>query len=122
MRLSVPSPARRRVLVVLAAALAPQPARAAERSFELRIDKNGRVPEGSWTLRVSEGDSVRLVFRVDRPMALHLHGYDIEQRAEPGKPAEIRFVARATGRFPLHAHGGAGASDSPLLYVEVYPR
>jgi len=107
--------------VALACVLAPWVVRAAERSFEVRIE-NGRVPEGSRTLRVSEGDSVRLAFRVDRPMTLHLHGYDIELRAEPGKVAEMKFVARATGRFPLHAHGAQAQNEALLLYVEVYPQ
>ncbi len=35
---------------------------------------------------------------------LHLHGYDIEKRIEPGAVTEMTFTARATGRFPVEVH------------------
>lgn len=100
---------------------------AAEVSFNLRLEA-GRVPESMRVLRVKEGDVVRLRWSVDRPAILHLHGYDIEKRVDPGVIAEMTFTARATGRFPLHAHpigaaaaGGQTREEAPLLYVEVYP-
>ena len=102
-------------------------ARAAELTFNLRIE-GGHVPASMRLVRVIEGDVVRLHWSVDRPVVLHLHGYDIEKRIEPGVVGEMTFTARATGRFPLHAHAiGADAKvaardDAPLLYVEVYPR
>ncbi|HTS21526.1 MAG TPA: hypothetical protein VMN79_06895 [Casimicrobiaceae bacterium] len=119
---------RRLVLALtLALLLSGQPAGAAEVSVDVRIE-NGRVPESAQRIRVTEGDSVRLRFFVDRPMTLHLHGYDIERRVAPGQVGEMAFTARATGRFPLHAHGGAAGAgqgahgEAALLYVEVYPR
>ena len=102
-------------------------ANAAEVAFDVRID-HGRVPDNMRRLRVTQGDIVHLHFIVDRPLTLHLHGYDIERRVEPGKVAEMTFPARATGRFPLHVHGAGASADqasteeAPLLYVEVYPR
>ena len=99
-------------------------AKAAELTFDIRVDK-GRVPESLRTIRVKQGDIVKLRWHVDQPMVLHLHGYDIEKRVQPGAVAEMNFAARATGRFPLHAHAsGASKTDeeAALLYVEVYPR
>jgi hypothetical protein len=99
-------------------------AKAAALTFDIRIDK-GRVPQGMRLIRVKQGDVVKLRWHADRPMVLHLHGYDIEKRVQPDAVVEMIFTARATGRFPLHAHA-SGASgfdqEAPLLYVEVYPR
>ena len=106
--------------------LAGTNSRAAETAFTLRVE-NGRVPEGMRIVRVKLGDVVTLRWSVDRSMTLHLHGYDIEKRVEPGVTGEMTFKARATGRFPVHAHAeGASArnlahEDAPLVYVEVYP-
>ena len=101
-------------------------AEAAELTFNLRIE-GGHVPENMRLVRVTEGDVVHLRWTVDRPAILHLHGYDIEKRVEPGVVGEMKFTARITGRFPVHAHPiGAGAAqahdEATLLYVEVYPR
>jgi FtsP/CotA-like multicopper oxidase with cupredoxin domain len=115
---------RRRALALglgVALWLAIGVATAAEVDIDVRIT-NGRVPENLQRIRVTEGDAVRLRFTVDRPMTLHLHGYDIERRVVPGTVGEIAFAARATGRFPLHAHGDAAHDETALLYVEVYPR
>jgi hypothetical protein len=57
---------------------------------------------------------------------LHLHGYDIELKVEPGRAAEMAFTAHATGRFPVSVHvpaaGGGHTHDPPLIHVEVQPR
>jgi hypothetical protein len=97
---------------------------AAELSFDIRVEK-GSVPENLRLIRVKQGDVVKLRWHVDRAMILHLHGYDIEKRVQPNAVVEMNFTARATGRFPLHAHAsGASTPDeeAALLYVEVYPR
>ena len=102
-------------------------AKGAELTFNLRIE-NGRVPDDMRVVRVKQGDVVTLRWSVDQPVILHLHGYDIEKRVEPGAVGEMRFTAGATGRFPVHAHpvgahsGSRGHEEAPLVYVEVYPR
>ena len=92
---------------------------------------NGKVAEEMRVIRVSKGDLVRLRWTVDEPMDIHLHGYDIEQKAAPGDETIMTFTTFATGRFPVEAHlsgeGARGAEgDSPtgiiLLYLEVHPR
>jgi hypothetical protein len=121
------TPRRHALLIFLAlvASVAAMPAVAGDRQFALQV-ANGQVPENMRVLRVTQGDSVRLRWSVDRPLVLHLHGYDIEKRVDPGAAVDMDFVARATGRFPIHVHPAAAAGNRPreetLLYVEVYPR
>jgi len=99
----------------------------AEQVFNIRIE-NGRVPENMRFVRVNQGDVVKLRWSTDRAVILHLHGYDIERRVEPGQIVEMIFEARATGRFPVHVHapgptpGRPPRDESALVYVEVYPR
>jgi hypothetical protein len=127
---SILSARGRRILLsslVCAASVATVGVQAAELTFDLRIE-NGRVPENMRLVRVVQGDIVRLRWSVDQPVTLHLHGYDIERRVEPGTVGEMSFTARATGRFPVHAHstaartGGNAHEEAPLVYIEVYPR
>jgi hypothetical protein len=101
---------------------------AAELVFDIRIE-HGRVPDAMHLMRVHQGDAVKLRWTSDRPLVLHLHGYDLEQRVAPDAVAELKFTASATGRFPIEIHiPGAGAirghmqEDAPLAIVEVYPR
>jgi hypothetical protein len=114
-------------LLILAATATTLNAQAAELAFDLRL-QDGRVPESTRLIRVKQDDVVTLRWTADRPMLLHLHGYDIQWRVQPGTVGSVTFTARLTGRFPIHAHAMAtGADDhahedSPLAYVEVYPR
>jgi len=121
---------RRAVLVwslAWAAGVVAIDAQAAELTFSLRIE-NGSVPEKMRRIRVEQGDVVRLLWTVDQPLLLHLHGYDIERRLEPGSVGEMAFTARATGRFPIHAHaegaraGRSAHEEAPIVTIEVYPR
>jgi hypothetical protein len=88
--------------------------------------KNGQVV-GKKSVRVTRGDTVVLRWRSDKPLELHLHGYDVTATATPGTPAEMKIVARATGRFPVEVHGQSGASGGhshghkTLFHLEVYP-
>jgi hypothetical protein len=111
-----------RLALFPAAVLLGETLRAAERVFALPL-RNGRLPKELQLLRVTEGDIVTLRWTADRAVVLHLHGYDIEKHIEAGVASDMTFTARATGRFPVHAHMvGAKSDDAPLLYVEVYPR
>jgi hypothetical protein len=115
------------LLAALAAGMASGAALAAELTFDLHIERD-RLPENMRTIRVKQGDVVKLRCTADRRTTLHLHGYDIELRVEPGATRELTFAARATGRFPLHVHGPAERSGShaheepPLATIEVYPQ
>ena len=113
-------------LLLLLSAIVPQGAKAADVTFDLRIEK-GRVAEKMRLIRVTQGDNVRLRWTSDRPIILHLHGYDIETRVAPGAVAEMAFTARATGRFGVEEHkpnarGGHSHGEASLVRVEVRPR
>jgi hypothetical protein len=97
-----------------------------ESVFELRIEK-GRVAPNMRRIRVRQGDAVRLRWTSDRPITLHLHGYDIETKVEPGAIAEMTFTARAAGRFPVEEHrrdarGAHSHGEAPIVQIEVHPR
>lgn len=88
--------------------------------------KDGKI-DGPRTIRVHQGDAVSLRIASDRPMALHLHGYDLERTAGPEAPAMFEFTARATGRFSIEEHlpesaTKRGAHAPALLYLEVLPK
>ncbi|HSE93232.1 MAG TPA: hypothetical protein VLF19_07990 [Methylomirabilota bacterium] len=111
------------VHAVLAAGLllAARTAAAESRVFELTI-RGGELPEPSRVVRVRQGDDVTLRWTTDKPVTIHLHGYDLEQKLAPGKPVAMRLTAGATGRFPIeiHAHGSGG--HRTIAYLEVHPR
>jgi hypothetical protein len=111
------------VLVGIASLASAQPSEAV---FDLRIER-GRVAQKMRTIRVKQGDAVRLRWTSDRPITLHLHGYDIEVKVEPGTVAEMAFLARAAGRFPVEEHkpnpkGGHSHGEAALVRIEVRPR
>ncbi len=81
-----------------------------------------RVQYDSKVIRVTQGQSVKLLWTTDESVQLHLHGYDIEFSIEPGKPTARQFKAHATGRFPITSHGFSDQHDhDTLLYFEVHP-
>jgi hypothetical protein len=94
-------------------------------TFDLRIEK-GRVAQNMRSIRVKQGDGVKLRWTSDRPIVLHLHGYDIETKVEPGSVAEMGFVARATGRFSVEEHKpdakGGHAHGEALVRIDVLPK
>jgi len=111
--------------LVLAPDLAVTGAKADELTFNLRIER-GQLPANMRLIRVKQGDVVKLRWNSDRSIALHLHGYDIERKIEPGVVAEMTFTARATGRFPVQEHqarsGSGHTHGAPIVQVEVLPR
>lgn len=64
----------------------------------------GKVDGGVRTITVKKGDPVRIVVTSDAPDELHLHGYDIEKTAAPGKPAHFALDANLEGVFELESH------------------
>jgi hypothetical protein len=98
---------------------------AAELTFDFHIER-GQVTESTQIIRIKQGDVVKLRWHADRPIILHLHGYDIEKKVEPDTVGLMEFVAYATGRFPVEVHGSPGPGghshgDAPLVRIEVYP-
>jgi hypothetical protein len=112
-------------LSILASGFTATGTRADELTFELRIER-GQLPLNKRLIRIKQGDVVKLRWSTDRPIALHLHGYDIERKVEPGAIQEMTFTARATGRFPVQEHqarsGSGHTHGAPIVQVEVLPR
>ena len=95
-----------------------QTAAAEPRRFDLRIE-NGRIAGDVKTVQVQRDEAVELSWSADRRTDVHLHGYNIEVTVNPGPTQVMAFRARATGRFPIEAHG---ARHTVLFYLEVHPR
>ena len=100
-------------------------ARAAEVTFVLRIE-NGRLPQNMRLIRVKQNDVVKLQWSSDKPVTVHLHGYDVEKEIAPGTATDMTFTARATGRFTVEPHvakqsSGGHAHGDVLVTIEVYP-
>lgn len=112
-------------LSILASGFTATGTKADELTFELRIER-GQLPLNKRLIRIKQGDVVKLRWSTDRPIALHLHGYDIERKVEPGAIQEMTFTARATGRFPVQEHqarsGSGHTHGAPIVQVEVLPR
>jgi FtsP/CotA-like multicopper oxidase with cupredoxin domain len=89
------------------------------RRFEFGVT-NGKLTAGERTVRVTRGETVELAWTSSEAAVIHLHGYDLEAAPAPGAPQVMRFVARATGRFPVEIHGSSGRHTT-LIYVEVHP-
>lgn len=80
--------------------------------------RKGHVIPARKTVRVNEGENVEIKWTTDEAAEMHLHGYDIEVKAEPGQTVAMKFKAHATGRFPITLHG---FGHHTLIYLEVYP-
>jgi hypothetical protein len=64
----------------------------------------GQPADGASELTYSQGDRVRFEIGSDTEAEFHLHGYDIEEAATPGKPAKFDFTADIEGKFELEDH------------------
>jgi hypothetical protein len=98
---------------------------AAEVTYVLAIT-DGHVPNNMRLIRVKQNDVVKLEWSTDKPISVHLHGYDIEKEIKPGAVTQMMFVARATGRFTVEPHigktpAGGHAHGDVLVTIEVYP-
>jgi plastocyanin len=66
-------------------------------------------------IHAKNGDTVVIVVSADAPDDIHLHGYDIEKKVEPGKPVTFRFKANLEGEFEIESHVAEDARRDPLL-------
>jgi FtsP/CotA-like multicopper oxidase with cupredoxin domain len=116
-------------LLLVLLVLQPSAAMAAEKIFDLQIEQRKVVRPGA-SVRVVKGDAVTLRWHSDEAVQLHMHGYDIQLDVAAGTPAEMRFDAKVSGRYPVTSHGfgpkhgnehGHSHGHEALLYVEVYP-
>ncbi len=89
------------------------------KTFDIQISKRDVISESGGTLKLNEGDTVKINWTTDEKADLHLHGYDIHTVAEPDKTITMIFKAHTAGRFPITAHN---FKHKTLIYLEVYPK
>jgi heme/copper-type cytochrome/quinol oxidase subunit 2 len=107
------------IAALLGAAIAN--AHAEDRVFALEITGEGPTAKPQ-VLTVRQNDQVVVRVRSDKPVQVHLHGYDIESDVVPNVVTSLRFTATATGRFPIEIHSRDPVKQRPLAYLEVRPR
>ena len=73
----------------------------------------GKVTVEKDRFEVAKGSDVVIRVTDDVEEPIHLHGYDIETDAAPGKPAEISFTADVPGVFEVELE------DSGTLLFEI---
>jgi len=113
------------LLLTISLSIALNAADAAQVTYALSI-ANGHVPDNMRLIRVKQNDVVKLEWSTDKPVAVHLHGYDIEQELKPGTVTQMTFTAHATGRFTIEPHigktpSGGHTHGDVLVTIEVYP-
>jgi heme/copper-type cytochrome/quinol oxidase subunit 2 len=71
--------------------------------------------KGTRVVSVPKGTSVTINLTATDAEDYHLHGYDIEQKADPGKTSTFEFTADQTGQFDLESH----VTNNTLLVLVV---
>jgi heme/copper-type cytochrome/quinol oxidase subunit 2 len=107
------------IAALLGAAIAN--AHAEDRVFALEIHSEAPTAKPQ-VLAVRQNDQVVIHVSSDKPVQVHLHGYDIERDVVPNVVTSLSFTATATGRFPIEIHSRAPLKQPPLAYLEVRPR
>jgi plastocyanin len=81
-----------------------------------------KVKSGPSTISVTKGDTVHIVVTSDKPNTIHLHGYNIERQAAPGKAARFDFKANMEGVFEIESHTWEDAGLEPgVSKLQVRP-
>ena len=92
-----------------------EPAEPVEPSVTRINVKDGVIDGDVKSIEVAKGDTVRIVVTSNVDDEIHLHGYDIEREAGPGKPARFKFEATLEGAFELESHAAEDAGKEPLV-------
>jgi len=77
----------------------------------------GQPVGGKQKISVKKGDTIRLKVTSDEAGQIHVHGFDLEEQAAPGKPASFTFTANIEGRFEVESH----ASNAQIAEISVNP-
>ncbi len=77
----------------------------------------GQPAGGKRKITVKKGDTIRLKVTSDEAGEIHVHGFDLEQDAAPGKPASFTFKANIEGRFEVESH----ISNAQIAEISVNP-
>lgn len=108
-------------LYLLAQNSSLKPGRAAAQSqvFSLVV-KDHALSSGPALMQARQGDTITLHVQADQEGELHLHGYELEIKLQPGGEAQLSFVADRAGRYYLHMHGPDG-SHAEIATIDIQP-
>lgn len=86
---------------------------------EIRLS-DGQVEGGVQKIEARTGNAVRFLVISDTPYEIHLHGYDVEKQAAPGRPARFRIETGLEGVFEIESHAAEDSgSDSVIARLVV---
>lgn len=107
------------IILVFAAILVPLPITAsASQTHDITITARTFAFEPS-TLQVHRGDTVNIHLEsLDAVHGLFIDGYDVNIQAEPGKSANVTFVADREGKFKFRCSVTCGALH-PFMIGEL---
>lgn len=78
---------------------------AAESAVEVSVSiTDGEITPGVRRVDAPKDSRVRLLVTSDVDGEVHLHGYDIGEALEAGRPTIIEFVASQAGEFAVETH------------------
>lgn len=106
-------------LLIFAAMVAPLPlAASAPQTRTLAINARAFAYEPA-TIRVQHGDTVTIHLEsLDVVHGLFIDGYDVDIQAEPGKSAQVTFVADKEGKFNFRCSVSCGTLH-PFMIGEI---
>jgi len=94
--------------LALVALLAPIPLKAAPQERRVAVSARSFAFEPG-TLRVNRGDKVVIDLEsTDVAHGLYLDGYGVSAKAEPGRPAQLTFIANRSGAFRFRCNVTCG--------------
>jgi len=79
--------------------------------------QDGEPVGGVKRLSVKKGERLRFVVRSTTTVPIHLHGYDVEKEAGPGKPAVFDLPADIEGRFEAEVE----STGTQIARIDVTP-
>jgi heme/copper-type cytochrome/quinol oxidase subunit 2 len=77
--------------------------------------QDGKVTPKPRRVDVPKDSQVRLTVTSDVDDELHVHGYEIEEELEAGRPTTVEFVADQQGVFEVETH----ETELQLMQLEV---
>ncbi|HEY9029780.1 MAG TPA: hypothetical protein VIM93_00330 [Kangiella sp.] len=109
-------------LLVLILSLTPISLHAGNKTADVLVNiVQGKI-EGVDTLRYNQNEKVAITINSDKPMELHVHGYDITLNLKANELAILEFDAVTAGRFAVTQHDAHGGdSHGAIFYIEIYP-
>lgn len=92
------------------------PAEATEPVVEISVSvRDGKVKPKTRRVEVAKDSQLRLIVTSDVDDQLHVHGFEIDEEIEAGRPTTVEFVADQQGVFEVETH----ETELQLLQLEV---